>query len=383
MPEALLIRVEDDIPECPKMQSPCPKWQTTVGPLGLHYAAKRVKRYPMRHQPQTKIGAEPGEETMNVSAVLPDRSVPSGADDHHVLSVTPAEEKAIARELVPSVAWPTLILAAALPSIFAALVYLGFIRLIPLWLCTPLLASVSYAHYTLVHESIHGNLVPGYPRLRWMNEIVGWIGSLGMGLAWPFLKRTHVKHHSHTNTELDPDIFVKGTLSQLFVKWIIMSMMSFIPLPLLKYVARGRYARICSLLIGTESWQMAAVTCLTLVLLVAAIFTGHLAEWVFLWLLPIRLAALLLNIFFQWLPHHPFDRTERYLNTRISLWVGGTIFTLQQNLHLMHHLWPSVPFYNYHRLYRRLRPVLLEKGSRIEGLITGAHARDKRPIAQL
>jgi hypothetical protein len=61
----------------------------------------------------------------------------------------------------------------------------------------------------------------------------------------------------------------------------------------------------------------------------------------------------------------------------ISLWVGGTIFTLQQNLYLMHHLWPSVPFYNYHRLYRRLRSVLLEKGSRIEDPMTGAQARDK------
>jgi fatty acid desaturase len=254
---------------------------------------------------------------------------------------------------------------------------------LPLWLCTPILALVSYSHYTLVHESIHGNLVPGYPRWRWLNEIVGWVGSLGMGLAWPFLKRTHVKHHSHTNTKLDPDIFVKGTLAQLFVKWAIMSVMSFIPLPLLKHVNRDRYERVSHLLIGTESWQMAAVTCLTPALLVAAFVTGHLAEWFFLWFLPIRFAALLLNVFFQWLPHHPFDRTERYLNTRISLWAGGTIFTLQQNLHLMHHLWPSVPFYRYYRLYLRLRPVLLEKGSRIEGLMTGSRAQDKRPLAQV
>ena len=262
---------------------------------------------------------------------LSDGQVSNHVPDHHDLSVSPAEEKAIARELTPSVAWPTLILAIALPLIFAALVYLGFSRLMPLWFCTPILALVSYAHYTLVHESIHGNLVPAYPRLRVLNEIVGWVGALGMGLAWPFLKRTHVKHHSHTNTELDPDIFVKGTLFQLFVKWAIMSVMSFIPLPLLKYINRDRYGRVSRLLVGTERWQMAAVACLTPTLLVAAYFTGHVAEWFFLWLLPIRLAALLLNLFFQWLPHHPFNRTERYLNTRISLWVGGTVFTLQQN----------------------------------------------------
>jgi fatty acid desaturase len=302
--------------------------------------------------------------------------------DHHDLAVSPAEEKAIAREFTPAVAWPTLMLAMVLPSTLVGLIVLGFSRPMPLWSFTPILALASYAHYTLVHESIHGNLAPGYPRWRWLNEIVGWIGALGMGLTWPFLKRTHVKHHSHTNTERDPDIFVKGTLAQLLVKWAIISMMSMMPLPLLKYVNRDRYERMTSLLIGTESRQMAAVTCLTPALLVAACFSGNFAEWLWLWFLPIRFATLLLNIFFQWLPHHPFDRTERYLNTRISLWTAGTIFTLQQNLHLMHHLWPSVPFYNYHRLYRRLRPVLLEKGSRIEGLMTGTQARDKRATAR-
>jgi beta-carotene hydroxylase len=116
---------------------------------------------------------------------LPNRKISNYVPDQHDLSVSPAEEKAIARELTPSVAWPTLILAMALPSTFVALVFLGFSRLMPLWLFTPILALVSYTHYTLVHESIHGNLAPGYPRWRWLNEIVGWAGSLGMGLACP------------------------------------------------------------------------------------------------------------------------------------------------------------------------------------------------------
>ena len=97
----------------------------------------------------------------------------------------------------------------------------------------------------------------------------------------------------------------------------------------------------------------------------------------FLLFIPTRVAALILPICFSWLPHHPFDRTERYLNTRISLWTGGGVLMLQQNLHLMHHLWPSVPFYNYGRLYRRLRPALIAKGSRIEGLMVGPYARDR------
>ena len=43
----------------------------------------------------------------------------------------------------------------------------------------------------------------------------------------------------------------------------------------------------------------------------------------------------------------------------------------------MHHLWPSVPFYNYGRFYRRMRPTLLTKGSRIEGLMVGRYTKDR------
>jgi fatty acid desaturase len=108
--------------------------------------------------------------------------------------------------------------------------------------------------------------------------------------------------------------------------------------------------------------------------------TGHALDWFWLIYVPPRLGSLWLTIFFQWLPHHSFDHTERYRNTRISLWPGAEVLTLQQNLHLMHHLSPSVPFYNYGLLFRRLRPTLVAKGSRIEGLMVGRYARDKAGI---
>lgn len=290
--------------------------------------------------------------------------------------ITPAEEKRIARELSPPVAWPTLALAVVLPASYLAVAWLGWSRSAPPWLCTPVLAALSYAHYTLVHESVHGNLAPGYPRLQPLNTVVGWVGALDLGVNWPFLMRSHLLHHAHTNTERDPDIFVKGTLGQLVVKWLVGAPFALIPLFLLKYVAPARYGRIRGLLIGSEAIQASAVTLFTLGLLVIAIATHHVIDWLCLWFVPHRIAMLILNVLFQWLPHYPFDRAERYLNTRISLWPGGEFLSLQQNLHLIHHLWPSVPFYNYARLYRRLHPVLVAKGSRIEGLLVGSAKPD-------
>ncbi len=291
------------------------------------------------------------------------------------IGLSHAEERRIALDLSPAVAWPTLMLAAALPATLLTVIVLGFTGGLPLWVCTPVLAIVSYAHYTLVHEAIHGNVVARPKSLAWINTVVGWIGSLGMGSGWPALQRTHVLHHSHTNTERDPDIVVKGTFAQLLAKWVVMVTMSLLPMFALRFVSPERYKRQGTILGPADIAQVSAVTLFTLGLLVAAVATGHVAEWLLLWFLPTRLGILALNILFQWLPHHPFDQTERYLNTRISLWAGGTFLTLQQNLHLMHHLWPSVPFYNYARLFRALRPVLVAEGSRIEGLTVGPRRR--------
>ncbi|MBL8553627.1 MAG: fatty acid desaturase [Phenylobacterium sp.] len=289
--------------------------------------------------------------------------------------ISHAEEKRIALGLSPAVAWPTLFLAVALPAVLLGVIAAGLARVLPLWACTPILTLVSYAHYSLVHESIHGNVVAAPKRLAWINTVVGWIGSLGMGAGWPALQRTHVLHHSHTNTERDPDIVVKGTFAQLLGKWLASVPMSLLPIFAIRFIAPARYRRLRGILGPAEIAQVSAVTLLTWALLVAAIATGRVADWLMLWFLPTRLGVLLLNIFFQWLPHHPFDRTERYLNTRISLWPGGTFLLLQQNLHLMHHLWPSVPFYNYARLFRALRPVLAAENARIEGLMVGPRRR--------
>ena len=207
---------------------------------------------------------------------------------------------------------------------------------------------------------------------------MGWVGALGLTHNWPVMMRGHALHHAHTNTDQDPDIHVKGTFAQLLAKWLVFVPISLVPQSLLKFIAPAQYRKLERMLTarrdaaghgGLARRPRAAgpvdrrpdgssIGC--------ACFSS-----------PRRVAALILQICFSWLPHHPFDRTERYLNTRISLWPGGGVLMLQQNLHLMHHLWPSVPFYNYGRLYRRLRPTLIAKGSRIEGLMVGAYARDR------
>ena len=306
------------------------------------------------------------------------RQTAAVAGDDVPFLLTPAEEKRIAKGLSPGIAWPTLVMAVALPAAHWTVVGLGLARVLPLWVCAAILTFTAYAHYTLVHESIHGNLAPGVAKLRWINDVVGWVGALGLSFNWPMMMRTHALHHAHTNTEDDPDIIAKGSLGQLVVTWLIAHVaLGLMPLFAMRYISPAKYRAVEKALQPTEVLQASAVTILIDALLIAALSQGRGLDWLCLMFIPTRLAALILMIFFQWLPHYPFDRTERYLNTRISLWAGGTVVLLQQNLHLMHHLWPSVPFYNYGHLYRRLRPILIARGSRIEGLMVGRYAQDR------
>ena len=74
---------------------------------------------------------------------------------------------------------------------------------------------------------------------------------------------------------------------------------------------------------------------------------------VMLWFVPAFLAQALLAFAFDWLPHHPHERTERYLNTRVVAIPGISAFLLSQNYHLIHHLYPNIPFYHYKKCLRR------------------------------
>ena len=231
--------------------------------------------------------------------------------DRSKSGISRAQEKQIAKSLSPAIGWPTLALAVILPLTFAAVVALGLSDRLSLWICLPILTIVSYAHYTLVDESVHSNVVAAPSRFTWVNTLTGWIGALGMGSGWPPLQRTHVLHHSHTNTERDPDIAVKGTLLQLIRKWAIGLPFSLLPMIAVKFIAPARFERMRKILSMSEILQTSAVTLVTLTLLVVALATGHFADWLMLWFLPTRFGVLILNIFFQWLPHYPFDRTDR------------------------------------------------------------------------
>ena len=58
-----------------------------------------------------------------------------------------------------------------------------------------------------------------------------------------------------------------------------------------------------------------------------------------------------LGLFFDYLPHRPFTSRNRWTNARIYPSQLMNMLIMGQNYHLVHHLWPSIPWFEYKPAY--------------------------------
>ncbi len=272
-----------------------------------------------------------------------------------MLAMSMNEERRVAEALSPPIAWPTLRLALLLPLAQAGLIAAALLGAVPLWAVILPLGYIHFAYYTLVHESIHGNVVRG-TRHAWVHQLLGWWGSINMMTSYPALRRIHLLHHQHTNTDEDPDYnLCHGPLWKSVGRVIGLRTLLLLPLPIVRLVPAASYT-IKQARLTSDEMKVHAITVTALQLAFwVAVALGHAEVAVLLYWLPMMIGLVLLNVFFQWLPHVPFDKSDRYNKARVY-WPMAHRILLGQNLHLGHHLWPSFPFYNYRPLNDRLQP---------------------------
>ena len=106
----------------------------------------------------------------------------------------------------------------------------------------------------------------------------------------------------------------------------------------------------------------------------ALMMQGYVYETVVLVLVPFRVATALLAATFDWLPHHPHEvesRDDRFRATSILIDPWLTPLFLFQNYHLIHHLYPAVPFYRYARVWELEKDRLIERGARVRSVVRG------------
>jgi beta-carotene hydroxylase len=199
---------------------------------------------------------------------------------------------------------------------------------------------------TVIHDACHG----AAHHDRVINAALGHGSAFMLFFSFPVFTRVHQQHHAHVNDpENDPDHIV-STFGPL---WFIN--------------ARFMYHEIFffqrKLWRKNELWEWVAARIVAVVILALGWQFGFIHYIFNYWFTPLAIVGLVLGLFFDYLPHRPFKERDRWLNSRVypsrllNLLIGG------QNYHLVHHLWPSVPWYKYEAAYYEMKPLLDAKGS--------------------
>ena len=254
----------------------------------------------------------------------------------------------------PPIAWPTLgVLALALAT-SAAGVALGTSGAVHPAAAVLLCAVAAYLAFTPLHEAAHQSI----SRSPALNGAIGRVAA--MLLLGPFsaVRHFHLEHHRHTNDPvLDPDHWSgRGPWWLLPLRWLTQDLHYYARW--MRSVRTRPRAEVVEILL-TFSLQLAAIG--------ALVALGHGVSALLYWVLPARLAIGFLAFALDWLPHRPHDvlaADDRHLATRVtpSRWLE--VLLLGQNYHLVHHLYPGVPFYRYRRIWESRQAQLVARGAR-------------------
>ena len=228
---------------------------------------------------------------------------------------------------------------------------------LPAWAAVAVNAVGIYVGFTPLHEAMHG---VAHER-RALNGTIGRLAGIPLTVTLPLFRGVHHEHHSHTNDPArDPDLIVARRPRWLLPLWFLGIMVEY----------RTKFY-------GHRLWrtrgQLVEAIAMDIVLLgvvVTAARGGWLTPLLVLWLGPAALAVLFLAFAFDFLPHYPYDSDARYLDTRAYPGAALNAVLLGQNYHLIHHLWTTIPWYRYRRVFAATESALRARGCRIGWTVT-------------
>ncbi|WP_017306466.1 beta-carotene hydroxylase [Spirulina subsalsa] len=214
------------------------------------------------------------------------------------------------------------------------------------WVCFSFNVLALHLSGSVIHDASHN----GAHANRIVNATLGHISALILGFAFPVFTRVHLQHHAHVNDpKNDPDHFVStgGPL------WLIAPRFFYHEV----FFFQRRLWRNYELL----EWFLSRLVFGGIIWL--SLEYGFFEYIVNYWFVPALVVGVALGLFFDYLPHRPFQERNRWKNARVyaSPWLN--LLIMGQNYHLVHHLWPSIPWYKYQAAYAATKPLLESKGS--------------------
>ena len=265
----------------------------------------------------------------------------------------------------PQFAWPTIALFFGALAVFVVSTVLAISESVAWPVTVVVNAVVCFVMFTVSHDASHYSI----SRIRWVNSLFGRLSFLFVtpALSFSAFAYLHIEHHRNANDDdNDPDTFAShGKGWQLPLRLAAMDV-AYLPFYLRRRSGRPKL----------EVAESAGLMTATIAGLTVAIATGSLWMAAVIYIIPERIAMFFLAWWFDWLPHHGLEDTQRdnrYRATRARVgmeWLF-TPLMLSQNYHLVHHLHPSIPFYRYLAIWRRNEEAYLERDAAISTVFGG------------
>ena len=258
----------------------------------------------------------------------------------------PLSSEALLKQMVksPKIAMPTLMLGIGLLVGMGTTWYYALQGALPMWTGCLINGFFAYGMFSVAHDGLH-RAISGN---SFVNELVGGIGLLFLApyAPMPVTRWIHIQHHRFTNEKIDPDRYTHDSpIWQMPIRWSNFDLYYFI-----YFLRNGGEVRDKHLLL-----VVGFVAALVAIIGIAT-FAGFGYEIVMLWLIPTRIALFLVSLVFVYLPHYPGVVTHRedpFLASTMRMgweWLL-TPLLVYQNYHLIHHLYPTVPFYKIHDVW--------------------------------
>jgi ferredoxin-NADP reductase/fatty acid desaturase len=275
---------------------------------------------------------------------------PYPAEERHLIEGIVADPRFKDLLQLPVFAWQELaIICVSYVIIFGGIgLYLN--EMLPYAAFLIISSLATYAIFTPLHDAVH-NAVSSNSKI---NDILGTLAAqpLFPGITVGFYRFLHLEHHRHTgDPKRDPDEFLVSTP----MPWRLLAITS-VDLHWIHW-----YFYNNKTLSKRERINNGLSVVIYLAWTLAWLLSPYVWEYVLLFLLPQRLGLLLVGYLFASIQHpEGVLQTERPLQAT-RMFKGGIISRIAliaQAEHLMHHLFPMVPYYRYHDAWRLSKPSL-------------------------
>lgn len=251
----------------------------------------------------------------------------------------------------PDIAWPTVILLVAAYTVFGLSCIAYVAGALPLFGAIMLNAVAAYMCFTVAHEASHSAVCANRKLNDWAGRIA--ISLLEVGPFFLLFRYVHMQHHRFTNDPAKDVDAYSGTGPRWLLpfKWLTMD------IPYFKfYLAPDAFKKRPK----SERREFFIAVLFGVSVMAGFILAGWIEYYLLLFFVPTRIAKLVITLAFDFLPHYPHEATAKdapyqCTSNRVGWEPLLTPLFIYQNYHLVHHLYPTVPFYRNLKVWNARR----------------------------